>query len=68
MIRKMCVVCFFSSCRCASLVFSFFRKPNYLVYHCCVFKSFRIILNYKDSKSLVSYDNIRAVYYTVTNV
>lgn len=67
MLRKMCVVCF---CQVAGVqvVFFFFLKPNYLVYHCCVYKSYKIILNFKDSESLVSYDSIRAVYYTVTNV
>lgn len=66
MIRKMCIVCFFQVA--GVQVFLFFKKPNCLVYHCCVCTSYRIIPNYKDSESLVSYDSIRAVYYTVTNV
>lgn len=37
-------VSFFSSLQVCR---GFFKKPIYLVYHCCVYKSYRIILNYK---------------------
>lgn len=38
------VLLFFSLCKCAE---DFFKKPIYLVYHCCVYKSYSIILSYK---------------------
>lgn len=45
----------------------FFKLPVWLVCDCCVYKSYRNILNYKASK-FFSQHSIRIVYYTVTNV
>lgn len=63
MVEKRCV--FFSVCKCAE---DFFKTPIYLMYHCCVNKSYKIILNYKVLEFLVNYYSIRFVYYTITDV